>query len=45
MMSEEKIHRAFRTRTTLKAKLIIEIFDFHHLQKLYIGFKDTAHCT
>ena len=33
MVSNKKIHRALRTRTTL-----IEIFHFHHLPKLYFGF-------
>ena len=40
MVSEEKIHRAFRTHTTLWTKLIRENYHFHHLPKLYIGFND-----
>ena len=38
MVSDKKIHRAFRTYTTLQTKPIREIFHFHHLPKLYIGF-------
>ena len=38
MVSDRKIHRALRTRTTLQTKPIREIFHFHHLPKLYIGF-------
>ena len=34
MVSDKKIHWAFRTRTTP----IRESFHFHHLPKLYIGF-------
>ena len=40
LVSEKNIHRAFRTRTTLQTKPIREFFYFHHLPKLYIGFKD-----
>ena len=39
MVSDEMIHRAFRTHTTLKTKPIRENFNFHHLPKLYTGFK------
>ena len=39
MVSDKKIHRAFRTHTTLYTKPIREIFHFHHFPKLYIGFK------
>ena len=38
MVSDKKIHRAFRTHTTLQTKPIRDIFNFHHLPKLYIGF-------
>ena len=38
MVSDKKIYRAFRTRTTLETKPVREIFHFHHLPKLYIGF-------
>ena len=33
IVSDKMIHRAFRTRATLR-----EIFHFHYLPKLYIGF-------
>ena len=39
MVSDKKIHRAFRTYTTLWTKPIREILNFHHLPKLYLGFK------
>ena len=42
VVSDKKLHRAFRTRATLfffLTKFIREIFHFHHLPKLYIGFK------
>ena len=39
MVFDEKIHRAFRTHTTLATKLIRDIFHFHCLPKLYIRFK------
>ena len=45
MVSDKKIHRAFRTPTTLSTKPIREIFHFHHLPKLYIGFKPNANGT
>ena len=32
------IHKAIRTRATLYTKPIREIFHFHYLPKLYIGF-------
>ena len=38
MVSDKKIHRAFRTRTNLYTKPIREFFHFHHLPKLYICF-------
>ena len=38
MVSDKKIHRALRTRTTQYTKPIREFFHFHHLPKLYIGF-------
>ena len=40
MVSNKTIHRALRTRTTLMKQLPIrEFFHFHHLPKLYFGFK------
>ena len=39
MVSDEMIHRAFRTHATLQTKPIREIFYIHYLPKLYIGFK------
>ena len=37
---EQKIHRALRTHTTLMNNTHVrEIFHFHHLPKLYFGFK------
>ena len=39
MVSDKIIHKAFRTHATLWTKIIREIFSFHHLPKLYIGFK------
>ena len=39
MVSDKMIHRAFRTHTTLETKPIREIFHFHYLPKIYIGFK------
>ena len=41
MVSDKEIHRAFRTHTTLYTKPIREICNFHHLPKLYIGFKES----
>ena len=38
MVSGKMIHRAFRTHKTLYPKPIREIFHFHYLPKLYIGF-------
>ena len=38
MVSDKMIHRAFSTHTTLLTKPIREIFHFHDLPKLYIGF-------
>ena len=38
VVSDKNIHRAFRTHTTLQTKPIREIFNLHHLPKLYIGF-------
>ena len=40
MVSDKMLHKAFRTRTTLLTKPIREIFHFHYLPKLYIGFKE-----
>ena len=45
MVSDKKIHRAFRAQEYKfqlyyqKKKTIREMFHFHHLPKLYIGFK------
>ena len=39
MVSDKTIQTAFRTRITLQTKPIREIFHFHYLPKLYIGFK------
>ena len=41
MVWNKKIHRALRTPTTLMNNIIPirEIFNFHHLPKLYFGFK------
>ena len=41
MVSDKMIYKDFRTRVTLYAKLIREIFHFLYLPKLYIGFKLT----
>ena len=37
MVSDKKIHRAFRTHTTLQTNRIREMFYFDHLPKLYIA--------
>ena len=50
MVSDKRIHRAFRTPTALFIKqnpLLRQNFYFHHLTKLYIGFKSNVlpkHC-
>ena len=36
MVLDKKIHRAFRTHTTLYTKSIRDNFNFHHLPKIYI---------
>ena len=41
MVSDKTVHRAFRSRRTLWTKPIREIFHFHSLPKLYIGFKSS----
>ena len=45
MVSDKNVHRAFRTHsdTTLQTTPIREIFNFHQLPKIYIGFKDYQH--
>ena len=44
IVSAKKIHRDFRTHTTLYTKPIREIFYFHHLPKLFIGFYTPLNC-
>ena len=40
IVSDKKIHRTFRTRTILFInKTYYRNFSFHHVPKLYIGFK------
>ena len=38
MVSDNKIHRAFRTPKTLSTEPTRGNLDFHYLPKLYIGF-------
>ena len=39
MVSEKKIHKAFRVHETLQTKHIREILYFHYLPELYFSFK------
>ena len=39
MVSDKTIYKAFRTRPTLSTKPVREIYHFHYLPELYIGFK------
>ena len=45
MVSDKTIHRSFRSHATLLTKPIREIFHFHYLPKLYIGFKIMSRVT
>ena len=44
MIFDKMIHKAFRTPTNLLTKPIGEIFHFHYLPKLYIGFNLHSGC-
>ena len=42
MVLDKAIHKAFRIHNTRWTKAIREIFYFHYLPKLYIGFNSQA---